>query len=338
MEAKKWIGIDIHKKQFTVCIILMDGKKLLKIYERNENGIAEFLEQVDKDTIIGIESTTWTWDLVKKILPKAKDVIILNTIELKSLMDKMKKTDTEDAKRIAVIIQRFEKEELSICQIKEDDNAEIKGLLNIREELVRTSTRYKNQIISTLEFWGIKSEKKWFTSFKKDIEFISQSKIPDSIKTTIYHLYSLLEHINDETKNIDNEVEKLCKNKKGYNEIVEEIGIGKTTGAYLISKIADIKRFENPKKLTSYLGLVPKVSTSDGKGTNGRITKKTDKAFLRVIIQAAWARVRWDKNMKAIFDNIKTRAGKQKAIVAIARKMVVLIFYKLKNIENKTEK
>ncbi len=58
MEAKKWVGVDIHKKQMTVCIILETGQKEVKRYERNSAGVSDFLNEIDKDTVMGVESTT----------------------------------------------------------------------------------------------------------------------------------------------------------------------------------------------------------------------------------------------------------------------------------------
>ena len=51
---------------------------------------------------------------------------------------------------------------------------------------------------------------------------------------------------------------------------------------------------------------------------------------MNVLIQSAWAAVRYDKIMARCYEELKTRIGKQKAIVAIARKLVVKVFYYLK--------
>lgn len=101
----------------------------------------------------------------------------------------------------------------------------------------------------------------------------------------------------------------------------------------MVSKIENIERFDDPKKLVSYCGLAPKVNESDGKRRGGKITGNTDAPLLRVIIQGAWAAVRFDKTMNNFYERLRIRVGKQKAIVAVARKMIVLVYYHL--IKNK---
>jgi transposase len=334
MEAEKWIGIDIHKKQITVCIIIQNGKKSIKQYERNEKELAEFEKEIDRETVIGIESTNWTWDLIKRLKEKAKDTVIFNTIDLKKLMDRFKKTDKEDAERMAIILQRFEKDELSTCQIRSDEEAEIRGLLSIREEMVSNKKSYKTKIIAMLEYWGIKTSDRMFNDLEKNTKWVDEQKIPESIKKGVIQMYVMLENLKESIRVLDKDIELLSSKRPGYNEIKEIIGIGNTTGAYIITKVGNINRFKASKKFVSYMGLAPRVSESDGKGTNGQITRKVDGAFLRVIVQAAWIRIRYDKDMKAFYENVRIRRGKQKAIIAVARKIVVEVYYKLLNLKN----
>ncbi len=335
MKATKWIGVDIHKKQITICIINDNGVKDQLVFERTPEGIAKFIPYINNNTIIGVESTTWTRDFAIKCVPFAQDVIIFNTIELKKLMDRTKKTDKIDAAKIALILQRFEKDELSICAIKSDEFAEVKGLLNVREKIVRRKTETKNEIIAMLDYWGESRSEKFFIKLEADKKWIADKvKIPATIRTAILGLIETIEIYEKQIKDLGNDIENKLKDNAGYCALTEKIkGVGKTTGAYIISKIEDVNRFENHKKLVSYFGLAPKVSLSDGKGFNGHITKNTDKGLLRVLIQASWISVKYDKSMKAFYDNLRARSCKQKAIVAVARKIVVNAFYILKQVE-----
>ena len=332
MEAKKWVGVDIHKKQMTVCFINETGQKELKRYERNSAGIAIFLSEIDKDTVIGIESTTWTWGLAKKAEVLAKDVLILNTVELKDLMDKTKKTDKIDALKIATIIRRFEKDELSVCAMKREQWAIVKGLLNIRERLVRQKIETKNLIIATLDYWGVELEKKLFMSQKRDRAVFAEVKLAEELKEEVIGQYEMVELYNSKIKELDFKIHKLCENDKGYQAITQNInGIGKTCGAYLTSKIEKISRFDDQKKLVAYLGLAPKVNSSDDKNKGGKISGNTDKALLRVLVQAAWASVRYDVDIHRYYEFLRSRMCVQKAIIAIARKLVVKVFYEMKS-------
>jgi transposase len=144
----------------------------------------------------------------------------------------------------------------------------------------------------------------------------------------------LIEEYERQIKDIDKIIEEKLKEHKGYQKIKSSIkGIGKTTAAYIVSKIERIERFETHKKLVSYFGLAPKVSESDGKFSNGKISKNTDKGLLRCLIQAAWISVKYDEQMRNFYQNLKKRKCVQKTIIAVARKLVINCFYTLKQAE-----
>jgi transposase len=333
MEAKKWIGVDIHKKQLTVHIIGEDGVEIKKQYTRTSEGIEEFLKMADQDTVIGVESTTWTRDFAKRAQETVKDVVIFNTVDLKNMMDRLKKNDANDAERLALIVRRFEKKELSTCIIKKDESAMVKGLLNIREHWVKRQTEAKNEIISMLDFWGVKVPEKLFAKKTRNLEWLKGIEISLDLKVSIESLFHLVTLCESEIEKLDEKIMNNLKEHKGYKAIREIKGIGKTTAAYIVTKVEDIKRFENAKKLVKYFGLAPRLHASDEKVYLGRITKRTDGAILRVLIQAAWASVRFDSDMACFYHALKTRRGKQKAIVAVARKLIVFCYYVWNKIE-----
>lgn len=334
MKGKKWIGVDIHKKQITVCILNKDGSREEKVYERTKEGIEEFLENVDNETVIGVESTTWTRDFAIRCIKKAKDVIIFNTIELSKLMSKVKKTDKVDTGCMALIIRKFKKEELSLCALKSKECAEIKGLLKIRDSLVKKKIVTKNEIISMLDYWGCYRSNKYKFNETDRIWIKEREELPESIKKEILKLFDLIKEYENVIKEIEKEIDCKLEENEDFNRIIKIKGIGKICGAYIISKIGNIDRFENYKKLISYFGLAPKVITSDEKGYNGKITKNTDKDLLRVLIQAAWINIRYDKVNREFYNKLKSRSCKQKAIVAVARKLVISVYFTLKGVND----
>ena len=330
MKAKKWIGIDIHKKQLTVCIITRKLRKH-KVYERTSEGIQEFLREIDSDTLIGVESTTWTWDLVKKISDKAKEVFVLNTVKLKGMMDRLKKTDKSDSEQIATIIRRFHRDELSICHMRENKEAVVQGLLNQREQWVREKTKMKNHFRSSIEYWGLNLPKRYFKDLKKDSQWINESEMHENTKIMLLRSLGLIDELEEHIRFVNEKIKEMLDDNENYHVLQNEIkGIGPITAAYLVAKIGYIERFENPKKLTAYLGFAPRVNMSDGKGYNGHISKNATSGFLRVMVQAAWASVRFDKTMNAFYKRLKTRTGSSKAIIAVARKLIVAVFYEYK--------
>lgn len=332
MEARAWVGVDIHKKQFTVCIMRNRHEDKNIQYDRTSEGISDFLKDVPKGSVVGIESTTWTRSFAKEVEPFVQEVVVYNTKDIHENMDKLKKNDKTDAYRLALILRRFEREEITLSSIKSETNAEIKGLLNIREKWIRRKVITKNEIRSIIEFWGEESPEKMYKDLERDSQAIrAMNKIPETIKGCLLDLLVLIEQAEATIKNIDSEVESKVSSNPGFQAITGKVtGIGKTSGAYIVSKIEDVNRFDDPKKMVSYLGLAPKLKESDDKRVNMPISKRTDKAIMRVLIQAAWASIRFDSDMFAYYDQLQRRRGKQKAIVAVARKLVTFCYYEWK--------
>ena len=110
-------------------------------------------------------------------------------------------------------------------------------------------------------------------------------------------------------------------------------GIDYYTAMIIVNEIGDINRFSSPRKLVSWAGLCPSVRQSGGRCRMGGITKQGNKWVRWALVQAAHQAARHDGRLKAFFERVAARRGVQKAIVAVARKMLVSIYYVLKRRE-----
>ena len=107
-------------------------------------------------------------------------------------------------------------------------------------------------------------------------------------------------------------------------------GVSLMTAATFIAAVGDIRRFEDPRKLVSYLGLDPKVRQSGiGAARHGRISKQGAAPVRQMLAEAAFVAVSTAGPMRAFYDRVRARRGSQIAIVAVARKLVVLFWHLL---------
>ena len=107
-------------------------------------------------------------------------------------------------------------------------------------------------------------------------------------------------------------------------EILRSIpGVGIITAMEFLLEIQDMNRFERADQLAAYVGLTPCQYSSGDKVRMGRITK-IGKNYLRsLLIEASWQTIRKDTEKRAIYENIKMRAGGKRAIVGIARRSLL---------------
>ena len=107
-------------------------------------------------------------------------------------------------------------------------------------------------------------------------------------------------------------------------------GIGLTTAVTLLSEIIDINRFGNFNKLSSYLGLIPAVRSSDQKEFVLGLKIHHNKLLRQLLVEAAWMAIRKDPALLKAYGNYKKRMSPQEAIIRIAKKLTSRIYYVLR--------
>jgi hypothetical protein len=106
-------------------------------------------------------------------------------------------------------------------------------------------------------------------------------------------------------------------------------GFGLLTVMTVLGAVGDISRFETAKHLVGYAGLGASVHDSGQTHRGGHITKQGRKDLRRVLIEAAWTAAGRHPFWKGEFEQLTGRMAKGKAIVAIARKLLVAAWYVL---------
>ncbi len=111
-------------------------------------------------------------------------------------------------------------------------------------------------------------------------------------------------------------------------------GIDYYSAMLLLSEMGPVTRFPSAKKLVSYAGLAPGTRQSAEHAFHGRITKEGNKYIRWILVEAAQNASRYDPKLRSFYTRVATRRGHQKAITAVARKMLVSIYYMLKRNED----
>jgi transposase len=111
--------------------------------------------------------------------------------------------------------------------------------------------------------------------------------------------------------------------------LIQLPGIGVINALTLLAAIGDITRFASAKKLVGYSGLGAGVHASGQTYQTGRITKQGRCALRTTMMEAAWVAVEHHPHWKAQFAQLTHSIGKRKAIVAIARKLLVAVWHVL---------
>src|SRR3990172_4937458 len=106
-------------------------------------------------------------------------------------------------------------------------------------------------------------------------------------------------------------------------------GVGWTVSTYVLGALGGFKHLISVKKTSGFLGLGPRENSTGKKVRRGEITAVGDPNARKMIVQASWVAIGKDSEFRSTYETIRRRnpepIGRQKAIVAVARKMVCRI-------------
>jgi transposase len=106
-------------------------------------------------------------------------------------------------------------------------------------------------------------------------------------------------------------------------------GVDYYAAMILLSEIGDVHRFSSDEKLVSWVGLAPQTHQSGETQWTGHITRKGSKRARWILTQCAQSARQHDPRMREFYERIERKHGPQKAIIAVARKMLTIMYVML---------
>ena len=142
----------------------------------------------------------------------------------------------------------------------------------------------------------------------------------------------IITHLETQKAKIDQKLAELSNTEPWSEDIVYLMqipGFGIIFSMIVLSAIGDVTRFSHPKQLVGYAGLGAGVHDSGQKHQDKSITKEGRRELRWALVEASWGAIRSDPYWKAQYEHLKKTKHANKAIVAIARKLLVSVWYVL---------
>ncbi len=332
-----YTSLDTHKKSWKVSIFTdhfehktftqpPDTEVLVHYLQRNFPGADH--QVVYEAGFCGF----WIHDRLRE---KGINCIVVNPADVPTT-DKEKKTksDPVDSRKMARSLRNGE---LKGIYVPLREKVEDRSLVRTRQAMVKKQTRCKNQIKSSLFFYGIVipeelGEGRWSRKFINWLNEIQMTRASGntSLKTLLSELLYLRQTISDLTK----EIRRLARTQEyaeNHRLMKSVVGISTLTAMTFLTELADINRFKNLDTLASYIGLIPDVHGSGEKEANTGITSRRNPQLRGILIEAAWIAARKDPALMMAYHQFMTKVSRKIAIIKIARKLLNRIRYVLKN-------
>jgi transposase len=230
--------------------------------------------------------------------------------------DGRQKTDKGDAMRLARYLRSGD---LTAVYVPDEETEALRALTRAREDAIQAQQRARGQLRNFLVHQGRKFEaaSKWTAAHLK---WIAELKFAHKALELVRDDYlrevtSAATRIDRLTKNIQ-DLAPQSRQWTTLQSLMALRGVELITAATLAFEIGHFTRFGKAQHLMSYLGLVPRESSSGERVVKGSITKAGNSHIRRVLCEAAW-NYRFAQTSKAI---AKRRSASSPAVRAIAEK------------------
>ena len=229
--------------------------------------------------------------------------------------------------------------ELKAVHMPSEAHREFRSLVKYRKTLDNRLNKMKCTIRAWFVNHGISidsGEKAWNTgralinSFRKSI---TECNADELWKAELDLELTQLDALSEQLELVIQKLESIGKNDPRIKRIRTIPGVGPRTAEILVACLDDPHRFENGRQVSAYFGLVPRQYQSGETDRNGRITKRGNPLARTILVECAWASLRYNPWAKAIYERIsgKQKTRKKKAAVALARKIAVLAWALLRD-------
>jgi transposase len=181
------------------------------------------------------------------------------------------------------------------------------------------------------------TENKWLKNRCDEITAVARGVLSEEDIFVLKRLMETIKHLNEEIRQLEARIEMLVNQRD--MEIVSSVpGVGARSAAAILAEIGDAKRFSDGKRIASWAGLAPSVYQSAGTFVTGSITKQGSKWLRWSMVEVAHAAVKKrDSLLRAFYLRVRAKKGEKTAIVAVARKMLTVIWHLLVNGEKYVE-
>jgi transposase len=328
-----YIGLDVANKGSFVYVIDRKGKKVesKEIGTDKDSYSQYFRKWKNRAAEVAVEaggSSRWIYDLLTGM---GIGVYVVNPLKVKLIAETKKKTDKVDAKVLAELLRIGGLPEK--VHMAEGQSRELRDLLRARQQLVKSATSLMNHLRGLLRQEGIRLKAEAFHGEDIFLELKKSKDIPRHLKAVIDSYQRSIEELLRDRSELDEEIKKY---KNEEIKLLKSVpGVGEVASKTIYAAIDTVKRFKSAKKLTSYCGLVPSVRSSGERTEYGHITREGRSEVRRVAIQGAHAILRSksidSKPLRAWHDRVAKRRGFKTALVGLARKILQIIFYVLRD-------
>ena len=296
-----YVGMDVHKDSIDIAIA---HEKEVRLFGRIGGEAAALdrairkLRAVHRDAVFVYEAGPCGFWIYRRLLVQGLRCMVVSPSMTPRRAGDRVKTDRRDALQLARLGRAGE---LAPIYGPDAHDEAIRDLVRAREDAVNMQRQARQRLQALLLRNEIRyvGKSSWTAAHRR---WIAHLKLPDPAQQIAFEEYvAAVEEAGARLERLAGAIAAQLEHWR-WRPLVQALqalrGISATHAVRIVAELGDLARFESPRKLMGYLGMIPSEDSSGRRRRQGSITKAGNSSARRALIEAAWAyahpaRVSW---------------------------------------------
>jgi len=309
------IGLDVHYRTSTICILNEYGRKVNhKTFRGAWKKVVGYLAKLDEPFQICFEASCGYGPLYDRLAGIAERVVMAHPGHLRLIFRSKRKNDRVDAEKLAKLLYL---DEVPPSHVPSIDVRQWRELIEFRRRLVDRQSSCKCQIRSLLRSYAIGPPKGLWSG--KGLAWLARQAWPTLTATVRCEM--LLEDLNgygQKVRRVTRLLDRIGRRHPGVQLLETIPGVGPRTAETILAYVDEPRRFARPGQMAAYFGLVPCQDASAGSNRLGHITKQGPRTARKYLVEAAWQATRRNAKARAFYDRILAGRKDRRKIALVA--------------------
>ncbi len=321
--GRYYVALDLHGRYVHVCEFRPDApagkQERHRRFPNTPEAWTAFVATLDRDAVVSLEVTSGAFEVYDLLAAHAGQVLVANPGELRRL-GSGRHTDRVDAAGLAKMAALGV---LPTVWVPPQPMRQVRRLLKTRERLVSQRQALLNQARVISRRYGVA------VPLGAGPEALRASVVATALPAgeglAVELMVDAAQVLAVQVETLTAEMARQVAEVPAVRLLLTITGVGLLGAAAIWAKLGDPRRFRGPKQVARYAGLDPKVEQSGQRDRRGGISRHGDRLLRQLLVEAAWAVARYDQGALGRFFRRKAlQVGPRKAVVAVARKLLVV--------------
>jgi transposase len=329
----KYVGVDLHKQLIVLCVVVVENgvrrvETRRRFVCRDVAEVERFFRELGPFEVAVEATSNYEW-LLERVEPWASRIVLVHPRRMRIIAESRRKTDRLDAQILAEFLAAGELPEAwrPTPRVREH-----RALVRQWDYLRRRSSGWKCRLRNTLAHYNADIPGLFSVAGREHLQQVALSKADRFVADQVLEAW---EQGQTQRRALQAELRKFAAQapvaEQEARAVLESMPcVGQVTTEVVLSELGDVRRFRSQAAVVQYAGLAPGIRESAGHRKSLGITKEGSPILRWTMIQLAWRLVNKCRRWGFLYESLKGRCGSKKAIVAVARRVLVVLYSMLR--------